>query len=192
MKGDIWIACNYRFHPAVKVLKENLSKVGEVLYCRMHFSHYLPNQRENWQEYMKGTNIVLDVGWHFIDLALWLFSKVDDWQRLSSCQELTFDDFATIELLHRKVNTQIFLDYLRRDKSWGIEVVGKKGTLKLDASQKNPEICFVTFDNEKNGDILYKGYVASDEPFENQTEFLLKNWQSNIKEAMEVAKICQS
>ena len=194
-EGQIWVACNYRFHPAVKVLKDNLDRVGKILYSRMHFSHYLPYQRENWQEYMKDTNIIMDAGWHFVDLALWLFGKGYEYNnRICHIKELNIKDICRINLWHEiDCETFIDLDYLRRDKSWGIEVVGTEGTLYLLSQYKIRPIITVDFIKDRE-DATYTLYMATDKPdemYRNQLNYLLKeDWKSNIAEALEVMKIC--
>ncbi len=195
IKGKIFTACNYRFHPAVKVLKENLHKVGDILYSRIHYSHYLPYQRENWKEYIKDTNIILDCGWHFVDLALWLFGKVYAWNTIDNSLELDCNDTAQFWLNHKNSFTYIWCDYLRRDKSWGVEVVGKKGTLILQVCGKGDEYSTIEFrpNGISNGIKLHEmlDCTNNDTMYKNQLNYLLKeNWKSNIDEAIEVTKIC--
>ena len=187
---QIWVACNYRFHPAIQVLKENLSKVGKVLYCRMHFSHYLPFQRENWKEYMKDTNIVMDVGWHFVDLAQFLFGKICQSTHIGATRELNgIMDMAQIGVFcNHDIPVMILLDYLRRDKSWGIEVIGTEGTIELRCAGKHPEFAWL-FCTTKG--VLFAEYTGIDDMYRNQLNYLLKeDWKSNLDEVMEVMKIC--
>lgn len=187
--GNVWVACNYRFHPAVKVLKDNLDKVGKILYSRMHFSHYLPYQRDNWQEYMRDTNILMDVGWHFVDLAHWLFGKslLFNHHFLSQPKDIT-----QIRLTHRSdILTFIHLDYLRRDKAWGIEVVGEKGTLTLESHYRDPETVSVKYRNKSEMDVLIEMRCPSDAMYQEQIKYLLDNPQaSNIDDAVEVMEVC--
>lgn len=198
--GDeqVFVACNYRFHPAVKVLKENLHKVGEILYSRIHHSHYLPYQRENWKEYMKDTNIVKDVGWHFVDLALWLFGEGTEnagchkaWIS-QGIHEFFFEDRTSIQINHdNEITTNICIDYLRRDKSWGIEIVGKNGTLLLEYRfHPDGDIYHVKSVIDNVNDYFYCATVGKDEMYKNQLDHLLKEFKPNIEEVKEVAKIC--
>lgn len=190
----IFIACNYRFHPAVKILKDNLNKVGKILYCRMHHSHYLPYQKSNWREL--DNNIILESGTHFVDLALWLFGEKNNkpiWSCFSD-RELGISDLYTLWFEHETgVLTQINLDYLRRDKSWGIEIVGTEGTLELRCNVKNPEAVQLIWYSSTEAKMLFEGIIYSDEMYRNQLNYLLKeDWKSNIDEAVEVMNICNS
>lgn len=196
-KKNVWVACNMRFHPAIQTLKDSLPEVGRVLYSRMHFSHYLPYQRENWQEYMKNTHIVMDAGWHYVDLAIWLFGKVE----YSSFREINkervefkgVDDIATIKLYHKEndVFSFIHLDYLRRDKAWGIEIVGTEGTIELKSNWKN-EHTTVQFLRKNIEYGFFEGVnIDSDEMYRNQIKYLLENPQvTNIDDTIEVMRIC--
>lgn len=190
--GAVWAACNYRFHPAVIALHDNLYKVGRVLYSQIWHSRFLPYQRENWREYIKNTNIVLDTGIHLVDLALWLFGQglqVGEKRKLYIDGEL-YCDYASIELWHESgASTFINLDYLRRDKSWGVKIIGTAGTLTLDENGGT-----VTFGDKDNFDWLYvepANISDKDKMYRNQLDYLLKeNWESNLVSAMEALKIC--
>lgn len=193
----VWVACNYRFHPAVKTLKENFQRVGDILYSNIHYSHYLPYQRENWKEYIKDTDIIKDAGWHFIDLALWLFGKKNSKPDFKIVKEieLGITDKTSVFFEHvTKVYTQIDIDYLRRDKSWGIEVVGDNGSIELISKGEKP--CHIELKRYYDGegvDCFTPTWTLfdNDEMYRNQLDCLLKeNWQSNINEAIEVMKIC--
>lgn len=189
---NIWVACNMRFHPAVQCLKKHLDKVGGILYARLHFSHYLPYQRANWKEYIKDTNIILDAGWHYVDLALWLFGEAKNFNGFKQ-KEFDFPDIAQIILEHdNNLVTHIWLDYLRRDKSCGVEIIGTKGTLTWLSEGKNPELATVRFRKNQGAEkILFKTWVWPNESFRNQRDYLLKeNWESNLDNAIEVLKIC--
>lgn len=193
----VWIACNYRFHPAVKGFRENLGCVGKILYSRIHYSHYLPYQRENWQEYLKDTNILLDVGIHFVDLAQWLFGKVDCHEYIVALvldRNLRIEDYYDLKLNHEDKYTFIHLDYLRRDKSWGIQVVGNKGSIELISNGKKLEhIELKRYYDGEGVDCFTPTWTlfGNDEMYINQLNYLLTNdWQSNVSEHIEALKIC--
>lgn len=191
--GNVWVACNMRFHPAILKLKEALPKVGRVLYSRMHFSHYLPYQRENWQEYIKNTNIIMDAGWHYVDLALWFFGRCKDLYKTKRGIEIyPFNDFAIIDMqMEKSEQCEIHLDYLRRDKSWGIEIIGTEGTLTLENHFKNTEVASVKYRDKREMIELEHRRFHGDEMYENQIDFLLKNpTASNIDETISVMEIC--
>ena len=147
----IWVGCNMRFHPGVLRLKKALEEglVGRPLVYRIHFSHYLPNMRPGMdyrQTYAAkasmGGGIILD-DIHDIDLALWFAGSVRKTVALaahSGVLDMDAEDVAHISLLHDSgAFSEIHMDFLRQDKSRGIEVIGEKGTLEWRSTGKNPE-----------------------------------------------------
>ncbi len=182
--GNVWVACNMRFHPAIQILKDNLDSVGNVLYSNMYFSHYLPYQRENWKEYMKDTNIFLDAGWHYVDLALWLFGG-----NIYSKKAIHNKDMATMAIAHLNNSfTTINLDYLRRDKFCGITIVGTEGTLEWRSNFKEQPYNSIEFYIK---DSCENFAIGSSDMYNNQIDFLLKNpTASNIDETISVMEIC--
>lgn len=150
-KRMVWVACNMRFHPAVSQLKKALSEglIGTPLIYRYHFSHYLPNMRPG-RDYRtiyaaragQGGGIILD-DIHDIDLALWLGGAVEKqtgWAYHSGTLDIAAEDVACLCLRHKNKSVSILhMDFLRRDKSRGIEVIGEKGTLEWRSYGKNPE-----------------------------------------------------
>lgn len=191
----IWIAQNMRFHPRAIAIKENLSKVGKIHYARFHFGHALANQVPNR---VVKEGIVMDcIQW--IDLALWLFGPRDS-KIKEHAKPIVFDEtIAKLWLIHASgVHSFIDLDFIRQDKSCGIEVIGEKGTLRWLSYWKSPERGSVSFldsgglesfdrlnpssgDNRLDPDVSYKA----------QLKYLLTDqWQSNVEDqiaAMEVA-----
>jgi predicted dehydrogenase len=159
-KSMVWVGCNMRFHPAVAKLKEAVENgmIGKPLIYRIHFSHYLPYMRVG-QDYRhtyaadvkQGGGIVFD-NVHDIDLALRLagpIQKIRGITAKSGTLDINAEDMAHISLLHvNGVLSEIHLDYLRRGKSRGIEVIGEKGTLEWRSIGKNPEAAsLVLFDS---------------------------------------------
>ena len=185
----LWICCNYRFHPAIEYVKENLPSLGRIFYSKLYFSHYLPNQKPDYiNSHIPDTGILLDTGWHFVDLAQWLFGSVYTNYKISHRCELEMEDFFKLELRHlnSKCLTFIQLDYLRRDKVWGITIVGEKGSIEMNMSGKEPEIAEIKY----NGRIEDKGIVY-DDMYRNQIDYLLQNkWKSNFEEMESVLKVC--
>jgi predicted dehydrogenase len=139
---------------------------------------------------MKDTNIVMDAGWHFVDLALWLFGESYASKSVSNRIEFSFNDISKIMITHNNgIWSEINLDYLRRDKSWGCTIVGKDGTLIL--GNNGNLLQWVSLGTKNKMRDLYHGVDNPDEMFKNQLDYLLKEeWKSNINDAMEVMKIC--
>ena len=160
-KSFVWIGCNMRFHPAVIHLKKLLGQgvIGRPLIYRFHFSHWLPNMRPG-TDYRKtyaadreGGGIVLD-DIHDIDLALHFAGPVRRVSGLSSNSGslvIEAEDIAGGTLVHENgVVSHIHMDFLRKDKSRGIEIIGEKGSLEWISRWKNPETATISlFPGEK-------------------------------------------
>ena len=162
-KRLIWVGCNMRFHPAVVRLKKAIDDglIGRPLICRIHFSHYLPNMRPGTdyrQTYAaqanQGGGVILD-DIHDIDLALWLAGSAKRLVGLAASSgllEMDVEDVAHVSLLHESgAFSEIHMDFLRRDKSRGIEVIGDGGTLEWRSMGKNPERATLKFVSAQNG-----------------------------------------
>ncbi len=182
-KRMIWVGCNMRFHPAVTRLKNAIDKglIGKPLIHRIHFSHYLPNMRpetdyrNTYAAHAKqGGGIILD-DIHDIDLALWLGGSVQKITGVavnSGVFNIDAEDIAHISILHSNgAFSEIHMDFLRRTKSRGIEVVGENGTLEWRSFGKNPERASLNLFKmgEKNTQCLWQEEIGSfDEMFRQQ------------------------
>ncbi len=155
-KKLVWVGCNMRFHPAVMQLKSMLEDdiIGKILILRFHFSHWLPNMRPG-TDYRKtyaagkeGGGIMLD-DIHDIDLALWFGGpavKISGLTARSSMLDMASENIANINICHEdEIFSNIHMDFLRKDKSRGIQVIGETGSLEWQSSGKNPENAEIKF-----------------------------------------------
>lgn len=165
--GKIFVACNMRFHPEVIKVKEIVDKgeVGDPVYMRFYYSHYLPSQRKNWQEsYVMQTGIILDCI-HMIDLALWFGGDIENLQGFASQLELPLLDFSRMYITHKKkVLSEIALDFIKRERSCGLEIVGTNKSVSC------------SIDN-------------TDEMYKNQIKYVLENKPHNLEEHLKVLKV---
>jgi predicted dehydrogenase len=148
-----YVVCNMRFHPGPAALKRHAARVGRPLFARAHVGNYLPAMRPD-RDYRtlyaarraEGGGVVLDAI-HEIDMLTWLFDDVESVNcqaaRLSRL-EIDVEDYALLALTHRcGVRCSAELDYLRRRKSRGCEIVGTDGVLSWLSEGKDPERCSV-------------------------------------------------
>lgn len=160
-KQLVWVGCNMRFHPAVCELKKHFESgiIGDLLILKMHFSHWLPNMRpgvdyrDTYAASRDGGGVLLD-NIHDIDLALHFAGpakSVEGVCQKSGVLDISAEDFAGIHLVHENQTfTQIQMDFLRKDKSRGIEMIGEHGSLEWRSRGKNPELATVKFYSEDN------------------------------------------
>ncbi len=148
-----YVVCNMRFHPGPSALRRNISLVGKPLFARAHVGNYLPAMRPD-RDYRtlyaarraEGGGVVLDAI-HEIDYLTWLLGEVGS----VCCQaatlgelEIDVEDHALLALTHKNgARSSAELDYLRRRKSRGCEIVGTNGVLVWSSDGKDPERCTV-------------------------------------------------
>jgi predicted dehydrogenase len=146
------VGCNMRFHPGVRALRENIARIGRPLFAQAQFGNYLPNMRPSvdyrtlYVASKRAGDIILDCI-HEIDYLMWLLGPVaraNASGRKLSDLEIEAGDFAAVVLDHRGGSTSLVtLDYLRRCKQRGCEIVGDRGTLIWSSEGKDPEQCSV-------------------------------------------------
>ncbi len=142
-----FVACNIRFHPAVKFIKNYLeqNKLGKVYLMHLQTGLYLPFWRPK-QDYRKnfsakaayGGGIILDGGVHNFDLLFWLndFAPVEDYNllynKVSGLEIETEDCFIAGFNFKNNLQASIRGDYLQKPYSWTIKIVGEKANLEWD------------------------------------------------------------
>ncbi len=157
---EVYVACNLRFHPPVKVLHENLERVGKPLFARSYFGYFLPYQRPG-RDYRQiyaankamGGGILLDAI-HEVDYLIWFFGKPSNFGgggRKLSDLDMDVEDFGWIDLVCEGVPCRVEMDYLRRYRERGCEIVGDLGTL-VWRSYGKPETAHVAFLPDKNAE----------------------------------------
>ena len=156
-----YVVCNMRFHPGPSTLKKHLHAIGKPLFARAHVGNYLPAMRpgaDYRQLYAakraEGGGVVLDAI-HEIDYLMWLFGPIVaagcHAGRLSDL-EIDTEDHAVIALKHGSgVVCSAELDYLRKFKSRGCEIIGDHGVLHWQSDGRQPERCRVRLYRDATG-----------------------------------------
>jgi predicted dehydrogenase len=137
-----YVACNLRFHPCIKFLKnyihQNQPIVNEVnVYC----GSYLPDWRPG-KDYTKvysanaemGGGVNLDL-FHEIDYARWIFGAPDAFTGFfsnKSALNITATDYANYLLSYPAFNISIILNYFRRKGKRTIEILFDNDTWIVD------------------------------------------------------------
>ncbi len=177
-----YTACNLRFHPVVRFLKQYLQdhalRVNEVnLYC----GSYLPDWRPG-KDYRTiysaneemGGGVHLDLI-HEIDCCTWLFGMPDSSERLTrrcSSLEISATDFASYRLLYPGFTAGITLNYYRRDPKREIEIVTASGTIHADLLA-----CRVV----GNGEVLFQAEPDMAGTYTAQMRYFLEHLESGLQ-----------
>ena len=149
----VYVVCNMRFHPALRAVREALPAIGKPLFARAHYGNYLPDMRAgaDYRELycarrQTGGGVILDAI-HEVDYLSWFFGQpvsVSCESAKLSDLDIDVEDYAGIHMRHESgVRSETHLDYLRRYKRRGLEVVGENGSVIWLSEGKNPESCMV-------------------------------------------------
>lgn len=138
-----YVACNLRFHPCIRYLKNYLVKnckkiINEVnVYC----GSYLPDWRseldfrKNYSvSNVLGGGVHLDL-FHEIDYTYWLFGmplSTRNFKSSKSTLEIESCDYANYLLIYKNFNVSIILNYYRKDPRRVIEIVFNDDTWTVD------------------------------------------------------------
>ncbi|MDC1318911.1 Gfo/Idh/MocA family oxidoreductase [Candidatus Thioglobus sp.] len=143
----ISVGYQFRFHPALKLIKSLLAKkrIGNLTGVRIVNGEYMPNWHpyENYQlsyavrKDLGGGAIVTQI--HDFDLALWLFGKPTKLFSVGghlSDLEIDVEDSVQILIKFMK-NSKLFpltinLDYLQWPPERSISITGDQGSIKCD------------------------------------------------------------
>ncbi|MBI4122964.1 MAG: Gfo/Idh/MocA family oxidoreductase [Parcubacteria group bacterium] len=142
-----FVACNYRFHPAVQYMRKALAqgRVGRPLLMEFTYGRYLPYQRPGMdlrttyaaKKHLGGGVLLDDI--HDADLFLWLnnFPQVLKRHVLQAKVSTLATDVPDVGSVHALLANKVFgvirADYLQRVREKTIRIVGEKGTLVWDS-----------------------------------------------------------
>jgi predicted dehydrogenase len=137
-----------RFHPNLVWMKHFLAsgQLGELMYLRAAVGQWLPDWRSGTDYRLgysadpgKGGGVIFDLI-HELDLVNWLGGRVIDVSAMSRdtrLLEIQSEAIAQIGLrLESKALAQVHLDYVRPRYCRTLEVVGHRGVLHWDYSQR--------------------------------------------------------
>jgi predicted dehydrogenase len=172
------VACNMRFHMGPATLKQALPGIGKPLFAFAHYGNYLPAMRPGVDyrtlyaaQRAEGGGVILDAI-HEIDYLAWLLGTVGsvacEARRLGGL-DIDVEDHAIMNLSHASgAHSNVQLDYLRRRKSRGCEIVGSDGTLTWHSDGKAPERVRV----ERAGPDGTVTVLASDDAYDANTMYV--------------------
>lgn len=135
-----YVACNLRFHPCIKWLKDNLS-VSEVLEVRAYCGSYLPDWRPG-VDYRKAYSSVNALGGgvhldliHELDYLVYLFGlpgrSISSLRKVSRL-EIESMDSASYLLEYSEFTATVGLNYFRRKPKRSIDIVTNDDVFMVD------------------------------------------------------------
>jgi predicted dehydrogenase len=198
-KIKTYVACNLRFHPCIKYLKNILSEnnliINEVnVYCGSYLPDWRPgiNFRTIYSSNSSlGGGVHLDL-FHELDYTVWLFGHpIASKSFLRSASSLNIDsiDYANYILEYNTFNANIILNYFRRKPKREIEIVLENESWTIDLIKSEIK-------NDQD-EILFKDptFQIKDTYFDQLKYFIsyLKSGRSpmnSLSESIEILKIC--
>ena len=201
----VMVGYNIDFHPQFKRIQDILKKktLGKIFGVRAEFGYYLPDWRAN-TDYSKsysakkelGGGILLD-DIHEINLLYNLFGPVKNVFGLVQKQsDLKIDVEDYVEMILKFENGiigQIHMDYLQRNYSRHLKIIGEKGTLIWDLGNAKLDLFlslnkkWQTTDEIKDFD-WNETYLAEVKEFLNCLK-LNKNPESDLQRGIDTLKI---
>jgi predicted dehydrogenase len=191
-----YIACNLRFHPAIRFLKVQLhgKRINEVnVYCGSYLPDWRPG-RDFRTIYSAnahmGGGVHLDLI-HEIDYCFWIFGQPQHThaiRRNASHLDISATDYAHYSLTYEKFVANITLNYFRKDTKRTVEVLSDDSTWVLDLSK-----CEIT---DHKGNIIFKQDYKILDTYTDQMRYFLnhlkekKEPMNGIAEAFNVLQIC--
>ncbi len=208
------IACNLRFNPCLRKIKELLDSgyLGRVYAIYLDYGRYLPYQRlevdyrEIYAANKKmGGGIILD-DIHDFDLLFWFnnFKKVKRtniiFDKLSNLK-IDVEDIANITFLfENRVLGNIRCDYLQKRKQRSCRIIGENGNLAWDFREN--AVYFEYFDKNRVGGareqkkkIFQASLFDSNNMYIDEIKYFLRMVKSsqdtfnNLKKAQELLKV---
>jgi predicted dehydrogenase len=193
-----YIACNLRFHPCLKFLKQKLSEkvwVNEVnIYCGSYLPDWRPNRdyREVYSAKKElGGGVHLDL-FHEIDYACWIFGFPNSWNTYSSNSSslnINAPDYANYLMNFDNFNINIVLNYYRKNAKRSIEVLFEDETWEIDLLKN-------TIVNDKGKIIFESPEFKIMETYVDQMRYFIEKLTSesvpmnDINETIKILKIC--
>ena len=191
-------ACNLRFHPSIKFLKNFMEKtskkINEVnVYC----GSYLPSWRANTnyaESYSAkknmGGGVHLDLI-HELDYVIWLFGlpmNFSSKKRKVSQLKIDSFDFCSYNLEYNVFDVSIILNYYRVEPKRDIEIIFEDDVYKCDLLSSK-------ITNSKNELIFIDKNFHINDTYLKQADYFIKNintldpCMNNIEESFNILKI---
>lgn len=171
----LYVACNMRFHPGIAALRDGMKLIGRPIFARAMYGSYLPEMRPGVDfrvvysaQRARGGGVVLD-SIHEFDYLISLFGPVTRVSAdIATAGDLGIDveDHAISMLRHTSgVRANVHLDFLRRAKLRGCEIVGSDATIDWTSFGKRPERFEVTRSDADGRVTLSSGEVDPNAPY---------------------------
>jgi predicted dehydrogenase len=144
-KVKLGITAQRRFHPPYKLAKEQLSFIGRPFCVRITHCDNKRNDGHSWRHSkdLAGGGVLLDLGYHLLDIASWYFGKPKkiyksltqtEFGSINSKESIEETASVCMELPERSI-CQVFISRQSSPETEEIIVHGLEGHLKVNRSR---------------------------------------------------------
>jgi len=182
-------SCSWRFHPAVKKLKEIVvkEKIGKILSFQYHMGQYLPNWHP-WEDYRKvyfskkitgacREMFTFELGWLSYILNLKTI-KIGGFTKKISDLDMSADDiYSAVASFKNNIIGTMVIDLLSKKTFRTLRIIGSDGVLEwewldneiklFEAKNKKTQIIKLTKGHSE------KNYVTTENMYEEEIKFFL-------------------
>ena len=135
-KVKIYTAYNHRFEPHFINIKKIIKNkaLGKIYYCNIYYGNGTAKlvKKEKWRD--QGLGVIKDIGSHLIDTIYFWFEKKFDFKLITKCKfENKSPDHAILISRKKKPLIKLEMSMCRWKNSLNVEIIGSKGSLKLDS-----------------------------------------------------------
>lgn len=185
----VFVGYNFRFHKGIQFVKKMIDegKIGKILSARAEFGQYLPDWRP-WQDYTKsytakkdlGGGVILD-GSHEIDYMRWFLGDAEYIHCFAdkiSDLDVETEDVAEILIKFKSgAVCEIHLDFIRPGYSRSCEIIGEKGVIIWNFSEKIVKI----YESEKQNWEVVETPVDVNDMYIDEIKHVLNTIQTGKK-----------
>ena len=179
-----YVACNLRFHPSIRFLKDYLQarnpRINEVnVYCGSYLPQWRPvdDFRTSYSANADmGGGVHLDLI-HELDYSFWIFGKPDEIVSIKrNVSSLNIDaiDYAHFNLFYPMFSLSINLNYYRRDPKRELEVVMDEDTLSVDLLKNRVE-------SRITGKVLFENPFHMSQTYSDQMKYFTDKIQQKTQ-----------
>ena len=210
-KSIVAVGCNYRFHPAIQLAKKNLDKgtIGKIYNFRSEFGQYLPDWHP-WEDYSETYSAIADMGGgialdriHELDYLRYLLGELSvKYSNVSRVGKLNINTEDNVDVILQTLDGVVgtlHLDYLRRDYTAGLNIVGELGTISGDIGKngyfslydsKIDSLETISFDSEKYDlNQMYRDEIKAFFDITYGEHGLIQNYQESLELVLQVEQI---
>jgi predicted dehydrogenase len=133
---NFMVSCQFRFEPMYVKIKQLLSSIGAIHLIRLWYNISSSKPNANWRAYKNtaGGGVLLDIGYHLVDLLLWYFNEGITIQFAQSSNKFPMryelEDTASVNFnLRNNIRGDFTVSCIYPYKSVGILLAGEDGSI---------------------------------------------------------------